>query len=156
MLKLEPVNPNDYSHLGFLYGVLIRRMEEPDKNISHKKVPSWDKHVEFIRSKPYRAHLLASDGSVFIGVCYVSNDRDVGIYLSPEHRRHGYGSFMLRETMERYRRFYDDQKLYANISPCNTDSLEFFRAHGFTVKSMSREQITLENEGVEGNEHHPD
>ena len=47
-IKLNQVTKNDTL---FLYDLL--KNKDPNANISHKKMPSYDEHVEFVMSKPY-------------------------------------------------------------------------------------------------------
>ena len=47
-IKLKPVTKNDAL---FLYELL--KTKDPIANISHKKMPSYDEHVNFILSNPY-------------------------------------------------------------------------------------------------------
>ena len=48
IVKLKTVNKTDYE---FLYDLLKNR--NPRANISHKKLPSFAKHIKFIESRPY-------------------------------------------------------------------------------------------------------
>ena len=47
-IKLNQVTKNDTL---FLYDLL--KNKDPNANISHKKMPSYDEHVKFVMSKPY-------------------------------------------------------------------------------------------------------
>lgn len=133
-LRLRPVNYGSSADLGFLYGVLIQRLQDPDSNISHKTLPSWDEHVAYLRSGAYRVHYLATLGEradFCLGHCYVDYRDCVGVYVQVGFRRHGIAKWMLAELIARH-----PPPLVANVNPKNGASLRLFRNAGFVMDDI--------------------
>lgn len=140
MIALMSVyEPNMYnSHELFLYELLKER--KPYMNISHKELPTWEKHQEFVKSKPYKNwYMICPFGKTPpIGSIYVSNKGEVGLFISEKHQGLGYGADALEDVMI----WNDDiEYIFANIAPTNSRSLAFFVNRGFKF------QETLMKEG---------
>ena len=110
-----------------LYDFLKER--DPNVNISHKEMPAWERHLDFMASRPYQAwFLIQSDDEEFVGSIYVTGKSEVGLFIFKAHRRKGYGSQAFAEL-----RLHHPERLLANISPTNTLSQSFFKKHGFKL-----------------------
>jgi RimJ/RimL family protein N-acetyltransferase len=140
--KLIPVDPKDYGHLGFLFGVLALRLEEPYTNISHSKMPSWDQHCRFLRNWPYIKHFIITAGNQFLGVCYISKQNEVGIYICPDYRCEGVATWVIGELIKSH-----DGPLSANIAPKNPASIRLFRKLGFELKETEPTQLVYTHAG---------
>lgn len=141
-LKLKPVDPKCFSDLGFLYGVLERRLKEPWANISHKAMPSWDDHVKYVGERSawgWRHEIIYCD-QLYVGVIYVDSDNCIGIYISPEHRRHGIGKWALQQIIDTH----PFRPLRANINPSNDASKNFFGKAGFVLHRTEKQQDVYE------------
>lgn len=110
-----------------LYKLLQER--KPHQNISHKEMPTYDNHVKFIRSKPYKEHYLIYKEKPYtcLGSVYLTKDNEIGLFLFDEFQQKGYGSKVLKTIMKKYK----SESLYANIAPNNYKSIIFFKNHGF-------------------------
>ncbi|WP_417829387.1 GNAT family N-acetyltransferase [Thalassospira sp.] len=60
---------------------IYQLLGERRHNISHRRLPSFEEHMEFIRSKPYRYWFLVVDEEP-IGTFYVQPDNSIGLNLS--------------------------------------------------------------------------
>lgn len=117
----------------YLYNVLrIRLEQEPETNISHKAMPTWQAHCEFVRSQPYRAWYLIlrkpehpSNDEDWLGAIYLTRDREVGVWVDPSFRAKGYGAQALTLLRERW-----PGRILANVNPANTASIKFFERMG--------------------------
>lgn len=120
--------------LMLLYRLLKERVD--DTNITHQKLPSWEEHLEFFVSRPYRAWYLIEDGGAWIGATYVTRRNEVGIFLFDECQGKGLGRRALEALMqavdplpavpaERFEGFV------ANINPNNVRSIRLFESLGF-------------------------
>jgi hypothetical protein len=58
-----------------LYEQLVQR----DFSISHKSVPQYEEHFEFVSNHPYRAWFLIKDIKNFVGNVYVQYDNSIGL-----------------------------------------------------------------------------
>ena len=110
-----------------LFELLTKR--DPIANISHKRMPTYDEHREFVRSKPYDAWYLIKTNGEYIGAIYLTNASEIGISLFREHQGKGFGARAVRMLMRKY----PSRKRYlANINPRNELSIRFFQKLGFT------------------------
>lgn len=112
-----------------LYELLAERT--PEESISHKAMPTFAEHCKFVDSKPY-AHwyLIVGDfraGDENFGACYLSKQREIGVFVYKKHRGHGIGRWAVRTMMRRHA----PGQFLANISPLNPDSHKLFEGLGF-------------------------
>ena len=121
-IKLNQVTKNDMS---FLYELL--KNKDPNSNISHKKMPSYNSHIRFIKSKPYKVwyiiymkldHKLRYDWKEKVGSIYLSKNDEIGIFVSNEFQGKNIGKLALSELMKQNPR----QRYLANVSPKNKKS----------------------------------
>jgi len=75
-IKLKLISTSDYA---FLFSLLKER--KPNENISHKKMPSYKKHIEFINSKPYFKWYIIYQNNKKIGSAYLSKQNEIGIHI---------------------------------------------------------------------------
>lgn len=111
----------------FLYEML--RTRDPAVNISHRKMPTFNQHLQFIRSAPYAAWYIISDNESWVGNCYLTRQNEIGIHLVPDAQRNGIGKLVVREMMARH----GNHRYLANISPNNPGSIDFFKGLGFKL-----------------------
>jgi RimJ/RimL family protein N-acetyltransferase len=120
-----------YDNLDEAMGILFRLLQEREEwvNISHKSLPMWENHVNFVRSMPYYSwHLiLEKNDTKFVGAIYFTNQREFGVFILKDHRGKGAGTWAVRELMARH----GEGRYVANINPKNYQSIEFFRKLGF-------------------------
>src|SRR5690349_15488249 len=93
--KLDP----DHNPCEFLYDLLKER--KPYQNISHKKMPEYLQHVEFVDSRPYQAWYIVNRPSSgeWLGAVYLSKEDEVGIFLREKYKHKGWGKIVLNELM---------------------------------------------------------
>ena len=115
-----------------LYRLLAER--EPHVNISHQKMPTPTEHMAFFCSKPYLAWYLIYVEGDWVGACYLSKQREVGIQIFSEHQRRGHGAAALKALMALH-----PGRFLANIAPMNWGSREFFYQRGFRPLQVTYE-----------------
>jgi len=121
-MVLKPVTIDDAK---FLFDLLKQR--EGIVNISHKSLPTWEEHVEFIKNNTYQSWDIIWVDNVRIGNIYLTDRDEIGIFLDKEFQSNGYGSIAINEFMKK-----NGKKRYlANINPTNYKSIQFFGKHGF-------------------------
>ena len=109
----------------FLFDLLKQR--EGIVNISHKSLPTWEEHVEYIKNNTYQSWDIIWVDNVRIGNIYLTDRDEIGIFLDKEFQSNGYGSIAINEFMKK-----NGKKRYlANINPTNYKSIQFFGKHGF-------------------------
>lgn len=101
----------------------------PDQAISHREMPTYDRHALFVAERPYEAWYLIRtmefDDPRYVGAIYLTKEREVGIHLDMAERGNGYGSEALAELRKKH-----PGRLLANINPKNLASIAFFKRHG--------------------------
>lgn len=126
----------------FLYGLLEER--RPWQNISHKKMPTFEEHIKFVDSKPYKHwYLIKRDlSNEYIGAVYISKQDEIGLFLLDKHQHKGFGKIVLDGL---YIIHSDIGIFYANIAPLNSASMSFFCNNGFvhhrTILSEDQKHI---------------
>lgn len=128
-MKLVSVYSDDvaefHKHALFLYDLLKER--DPSINISHREVPPFFRHIAFIQSHPYQAWYLAQVDGESVGSVYLTDNDEIGIFLSKSKQGQGYGTQVLNLLMQAHPR----NKYLANIAPGNEVSQKFFVGQGF-------------------------
>lgn len=129
MITLRLIDADDDNDIAMLYALLTERT--PEQAISHKKMPSFGEHIEFVKSDPYRFWyaIIEADGNP-VGCIYLTHNNEVGISLFNYCQGYGYGSDALTQLMEKHA---DIRPLYANINPQNKPSIGFFTGFGFEL-----------------------
>ena len=121
-MVLKPVTIDDAK---FLFDLLKQR--EGIVNISHKSLPTWEEHVEYIKNNTYQSWEIIWVDNARIGDIYLTDRDEIGIFLDKESQSNGYGSIAITEFMKK-----NGKKRYlANINPTNYKSIQFFGKHGF-------------------------
>ena len=132
-MKLKLVTENDAL---FLYEILKTR--DSLANISHKKVPSYDEHVNFILSNPYTAWYIIEYEEEKIGSAYLSKQDEIGISLIDDSLYDKIGKSVINLLIKNNPR----KRYLANVSPQNKKLQNFFVNNGFTGLEYTYEMIT--------------
>ena len=121
-MVLKPITIDDAK---FLFDLLKQR--EGIVNISHKSLPTWEEHVEYIKNNTYQSWEIIWVDNARIGDIYLTDRDEIGIFLDKKFQSNGYGSIAITEFMKK-----NGKKRYlANINPTNYKSIQFFGKHGF-------------------------
>ena len=135
-IKLKPVTKNDAL---FLYDLLKNR--DPIANISHRKMPSYDEHVNFILSNPYTIWYTIEYEGEKTGSIYLSKQDEIGISLVDNSLYDKIGKSIIKLFIKNNPR----KRYLAKISPQNKKLQNFFVNNGFTSLEYTYE-IIVENE----------
>ena len=122
-IELKPVNEQD---MDFLYELLKER--EGIVNISHKELPPFSEHEQFVKSSPYPYWDIILLNNERIGNIYLTNRDELGIFISKDFQSQGAGSIALQKFMKKVGK----KRYLANVNPTNYKSIQFFGKHGFT------------------------
>lgn len=136
--------------LEFLYELMQER--EPEVNISHLELPSFEQHRGFVTRRPYRFwYLLAAaaqaprdDGfggqialePVWVGYISATQANEIGVVLRKLYRGRGYGPAAIQQLMQMHRpnppaKSTRNGHWLANIAPGNEHSKHVFEKLGF-------------------------
>lgn len=132
IIKIKPVTRSDYL---FLYQLL--KVRDPRANISHKSLPTYKEHINFVKSKPYSVWYIIFFKNKKVGSVYLTKQNEIGIFLKKEIHGKGIGSAALKLLIKSNPR----SRYLANISPRNTKSTRFFMNHGFKLIQYTYEMI---------------
>ena len=80
VIILKEVKKSDCS---FLYELLSERKSHV--NISHKKTPTYAKHVKFVMSKPYSKWYVIYHTTEKIGSVYLTKQDEIGIHFKEQN-----------------------------------------------------------------------
>jgi len=103
-LKLKPVKKKDYT---FLYELLANR--DPNENISHKTMPTWEEHVKFNNNKPYYIDRIIYLNDKPLGRLYVTSTSRIGIRI----KNRSFKKIIIEEILKTY----NPCKHFINVSP---------------------------------------
>ncbi len=106
-----------------LWRLLIER--DDTVNISHKEMPSYKDHLEFIDSTPYPYWYLMWDVD-FVGSIYLTEQREIGVFIFKDHFGKAYAAHAVDELMSLH-----PGRFLANINPKNESSIHLFEKLGF-------------------------
>jgi RimJ/RimL family protein N-acetyltransferase len=123
-LNLKLVTTSD---IEFLFDLLKERV--PSENISHRKMPTYEEHTKFIKSKPYSKWYIILKSKQKIGSIYLSKNDEIGIFISRKFQGKNMGDFALDELIKKNPR----KRFLANVNPKNKKSIKFFKKSGFDL-----------------------
>jgi hypothetical protein len=73
-LNLEKVIPNDQQILW-----LFKSLESKSHVVSHKDMPEYSGHVEFVQNNPYRVWYIVNLDNKSVADLYIQNDNSIGL-----------------------------------------------------------------------------
>ena len=123
-ISLKSVTNSDTK---FLFDLLEER--NPRVNISHKKMPTYNQHTKFIKSKPYSKWYIIFKSKQKIGSIYLSKNDEIGIFVSKKFQGKNIGNYALSELIKKNPR----KRFLANVNPKNKKSISFFKNNGFKL-----------------------
>ena len=111
----------------FLYELLSERKSYV--NISHKKNPTYVKHVKFVMSKPYLKWYIIYHATEKIGSIYLTKQDEIGIHFQEQNITNKIRSKVLKMIIKRNPR----NRYLININPSNTRMKNFLKNEGFEL-----------------------
>ena len=121
-IKLNQVTKNDTL---FLYDLL--KNKDPNANISHKKMPSYDEHVKFVMSKPYTNWYIIEYEKKNVGAIYLSKQDEIGISINNDYEY----DQIVKPALKLLMKLNQRKRYLANTSPKDVRSQEFLLKNGF-------------------------
>ena len=76
MIELSHVTGSD-DDIAYLY----RQIKGRKHSISHKQVPTYEEHAQFVKAHPYRNWFIVKDGPNHLGSVYIQFDNSLGLNL---------------------------------------------------------------------------
>ena len=94
-MQLKPVSEDDAE---FLYNSLKER--EGRVNISHKLLPTWEEHIEFVKNYDYITWDIIIVDEEKIGNVYLTQLNEIGIFILKKFHDVGYGEDILQISIQ--------------------------------------------------------
>lgn len=127
--------------LEWLYELMKER--EPEINISHKALPSFEQHRQFVTRRPYRFWYLlerqaeGKEDPVWVGYISATHNNEIGIILRKPYRGNGFGAQAISALMQMHKPNPAEPSVrhghwLANIATRNMHSKHVFQKLGFT------------------------
>ena len=123
-IVLNKIKKEDYV---FLHNLLAQR--NSIVNISHKRMPTWEEHVKFVKSKPYSKWYIIYNKDEKIGSIYLSKQSEIGIHLLKKYEKES----IHLESIKKLMLLNSKIKFRANISPKNKNYIMLFEKLGFKM-----------------------
>ena len=129
VIVLKEVQKSDYS---FLYELLSER--KLYENISHKKNPTYAKHIKFVMSKPYTKWYIIYYGKEKIGSIYITKQDEVGIHFKEQLQANlKPKSALWLQVLKIMMKKNPRNRYLININPRNTKMKNFLKNAGFEL-----------------------
>jgi RimJ/RimL family protein N-acetyltransferase len=123
-IVLNKIKKEDYV---FLHNLLAQRNSKI--NISHKRMPTWEEHVRFVKSKPYSKWYIIYNKDEKIGSIYLSKQSEIGIHLLKKYEKES----IHLESIKKLMLLNSKIKFRANVSPKNKNYIMLFEKLGFKM-----------------------
>ena len=124
--------------------ILFNLLAERKYNISHKKMPTFDEHLDFVRNRPYRGWWLIqdlNDSSKILGSVYLNDDNSLGLNIDLEQVSFSASFFTQKLKSFIKPKDYQPSKIYGdffyNVSPFNKVLIDWLRDSGYFESQRS-------------------
>lgn len=120
----------------FLYDLMKER--NPEINISHSTLPTFDEHIHFVRGRPFRCWYLIAYRSEWAGYISATHNNEIGIVLRKAFRGKGIGPEAIQMFIDVFSPLPASPSCrngnwVANIAPGNSHSRHVFEKLGFEI-----------------------
>jgi len=123
------------SDIRFLFDLLENR--DPIANISHKKMPSYNQHTQFVKSKPYSKWYIILKEKEKVGSIYLSKNNEIGLSILKSEKTKTIQKLALNELIKKNPR----KRFLVNINPKNKNLISFFKKNDFKLIQYTFEKI---------------
>ena len=139
-MKFKEIN-NDInkSNLNFLYGLLKARKY----SISHKEIPSFEEHSNFVQNHPYHKWFIVEYQSKLIGSLYIHKDNSIGLDILSEFEILIPNVLSFLEKRYKplpYIKSVRSKNFFLNISPQNKRIHDLLISSGYKISQVSFEK----------------
>lgn len=140
MISLLDVYNTEFHEAALFMLYELMREREPEINISHEVMPTWEEHRKLVESKPYRCWYVIGLQPLphvnWAGSISATEQNEIGIVLFSQCRGHGIGPAAIKELMLLHSPLpaipsKRSGKWLANIAPGNMHSQHIFKKLGF-------------------------
>ena len=139
MKFIEINNAINKSNLNFLYKLLKSR----EYCISHKELPSFEEHSNFIKNHPYHKWFIVVNLSNLIGSLYIHKDNSIGLDILKEYEILIPNVLSFLEKRYKplpYIKSVRSKNFFLNLSPQNKRVQDLLISSGYEISQVSYEK----------------
>ena len=125
-ISLDHVYPATREIQEALWGLLDKKFAETDINISHKSMPTYVEHCDFVNSIPYLGWYIVRASGYTIGSAYITRQGEIGVYIDPDYRKHD----VVKKTIAEIARRHPRSSYLFNVNPRNKDMIKILEDKG--------------------------
>jgi len=134
-VKLKEVTEEDAK---FLYEMLKER--DSIINVTHKKLPSFAQHLQYIKSQPYDAWYIILVESKKVGHIEIFSDDRIGWFLKKEFKGFGF----VIPAFEELKKLHKREKYIGKVNPKNFEAQNLLIKLKFILKSTHPDVLRYE------------
>ena len=124
LVKLEKVLKSDTR---FLFNLLKER--DKKTNISHKSMPTFSQHENFVLSKPYKVWYTIKWKNKKVGSIYLSKQDEIGIHMNKNSAE----MEIMMLAIEILTKKNPRKRYLVNVNPKNTKLMQLMKKCGFKL-----------------------
>ena len=135
LVKLKEVTEDNAE---FLYEMLKER--DSTVNVTHQKLPLFNEHLEFIKSKPYDAWYIIEIESKQVGHIYIDNENRIGWFIKIEFKGFGF----VIPAFEELKILHKRKNYLGKVNPNNFEAQNLLTKLKFVLKNTYPDYLLYE------------
>ena len=135
LVKLKEVTERNAE---FLYEMLKER--DSTVNVTHQKLPLFNEHLEFIKSKPYDAWYIIEIESKQVGHIYIDNENRIGWFIKREFKGFGF----VIPAFEELKILHKRKNYLGKVNPNNFEAQNLLTKLKFVLKNTYPDYLLYE------------
>ena len=113
--------------------LLFEILKKRTPSISHKSLPTFQEHKNFVLNHPYRAWFIVKNNSDHIGTVYILKNNSIGVNLIKEKKTAT--PWVIKEILSKYKPLKEIKSVRAaefdfHVSPRNADFVSILEKMG--------------------------
>ena len=120
----------------FLYELLSER----NLSISHKKLPSYEEHLNFIKNNPYYKWVIVKQNKILIGSIYINKNNSVSIKLKNKYSHqleHVLNKFEDTFSPQSEIKSYRKEQFFFNVNPNDQLMIKVLESKNYKISQIS-------------------
>jgi len=135
LVKLKEVTEDNAE---FLYEMLKER--DSTVNVTHQKLPLFNEHLKFIKSKPYDAWYIIEIESKQVGHIYIDNENRIGWFIKREFKGFGF----VIPAFEELKILHKRKNYLGKVNPNNFEAQNLLTKLKFVLKNTYPDYLLYE------------
>ena len=123
------------------YEILYKLLKEKHNAISHRKMPTYEDHKNFVLNHPYRLWMIIYNENKLTGSIYIHHDNSIGLNLQTNLTTSDIEA-ILNEVTTEYAPLEEKKSVipnyfFLNVSPDEKDLIKSLNEIGYSIKQVS-------------------